>query len=125
MSSDERRKYPRVFESVPCRVILGPSAFVTETKNLSCGGALCYLNSPLPIMTKLDVALLLPSGTESSATRSIRCVGVVVRREPPVGSTGSPSYPTAIYFSQLAQDDRRRIAEFVLQSMLSHDRRRS
>ncbi|MBI3615966.1 MAG: PilZ domain-containing protein [Candidatus Omnitrophica bacterium] len=124
MSSLDRRKYPRISESIPCQIAVGSSSFVAETKNLSCGGASCQLPQPLPLMTKLEVILNLPP-SESSSSRPIRILGVVVRQEPASVSGGSASYLTAIYFSEIQLEDRRRIAEFVLQSMLSHDRRRS
>jgi len=123
MPYSERRKYPRISETLPCQIQIGPSSLVAQTKNISCGGALCQLNQPLPTMTKLEIVLKLPS-LSGSLPQSIHCVGVVVRQEPP--SPGKPSsYLTAIYFSEIKLEDRRRIAEFVLQSILSHDRRRS
>jgi len=75
-------------------------------------------------MTKLEIFLELPS-PEGSSDRPIRIVGIVVRQEPASGSKEALSYPTAIYFSEIRPKDRRRIAEFVLNSMLSYDRRRS
>lgn len=123
MPFSERRKYPRISETLPCQIQVGSSALVAQTKNISCGGALCQMNQPLPAMTKLEIVLKLPS-LPGSLPQSIRCVGVVVRQEPPAPGK-PPSYPTAIYFSEIKLEDRRRIAEFVLQSMLSHDRRRS
>ncbi len=127
MPFPERRKYPRVYEPVPCEVSVGPSALVTQAKNLSCGGVLCLLSVALPLMTKLEVTLQLPGVGRGSPPQSIRCIGVVVRQELSLqpDSGKAASFQTAIYFSDIKQEDRRRIAEFVLQSMLSHDRRRS
>ncbi len=124
MPFSERRKYPRIPEFLPCQLSLDSIVLVAKTKNLSCGGALCQISESLPLMTKLNVRLELPSSTGFLA-QSIQCVGVVVRREPSPSPEGPPSYLTAIYFSEIKLEDRRRIAEFVLQSMLSHDRRRS
>jgi hypothetical protein len=73
------------------------------------------MNSPLPVMTKLAIALELPG----KILRPIRCVGVVVRRESHAERKGSSRYWTAIYFSRLKGGDRQRIAEFVLLGMLS------
>lgn len=111
----ERRKYPRITQAVPCQLRVGPSLLQAETKNLSCGGFLCRLSTPLALMTKLAVALELPGKTP----RPIRCIGVVVRRESHEDREEPSRYWTAIYFSQLKSGDRQRIAEFVLQSMLS------
>jgi hypothetical protein len=79
------------------------------------------------MMTKLEVTLQLPGVGRDSPLQPVRCVGVVVRQEPqpPPHAGEASSFQTAIYFSDIKPEDRRRIAEFVLQSMLSHDRRRS
>ena len=126
MPFSERRKYPRIAETVSCQVSVGSERFQTLTKNLSCGGALCSLSEQIPPMTKLDVVLDLPAipGTAAPSRQQVRCVGVVVRQDR-LPLEERPSYLTAIYFSELSLEDRRRIGEFVLQSMFSHDRRRS
>ena len=125
MPFSERRKYPRIAETVSCQVSVGSEKFQTLTKNLSCGGALCSLSEEIPPITKLDMVLELPAihGTAAPARQQVHCVGVVIRQDQlPLEEH---TYLTAIYFSELKPEDRRRIGEFVLQSMFSHDRRRS
>ena len=126
MPFSERRKYPRVYQSIQCQVCLGSEKFQTVTKNLSCGGALCSLAEPVPMMTQLEVVLDLPPsvGFGGLPRQSIRCMGVVVRQDR-LPLEQQPKYLTAIYFSDIKPEDRRRIGEFVLRCMLSHDRRRS
>ena len=75
-------------------------------------------------MTQLEILLNVPSLFPQGPPAPIHCTGVVVRQTPCAESKGT-GYLTAIYFSQLKAEDRKRIAEFVLQSMLAHDRRRS
>ncbi len=128
MGFAERRKYPRVSEAVPCQLTVGGYTLVAETRNISCGGALCRLSSVVAPMTQMEISFQLPGTIPGVSGRMIRCVGVVVRQEKEkVLSAGDASvrFTTAIYFSELKQEDRRLIAEFVLQSMLSHDRRRT
>ncbi len=122
MPFDERRKYPRVPESISCWFDAGTSAFTGKTTNLSCGGALCQLPRSIPPLTQLEIALELPA-TSQEGIQSIRCMGVVVRQESQPSTDGAVSYLTAIFFSNIKQEDRKRIAEFVLKSMLSHDHR--
>ena len=126
MPFSDRRKYPRVSEAVSCQVSLGAEKFQTITKNLSCGGALCSLSEQIPPMTKLEVVLDLPPLPSAAAPgrQTVRCAGVVVRQDR-LPLEEQPAYLTAIYFSDLKIEDRRRIGEFILQSMFSHDRRRS
>ncbi len=121
----ERRKYPRIPETVSWKVTVGSSIYATQTRNLSCGGALCQLPQSLPVMTKLEIAFDLPPGPQGHSARSIRCIGVVVRQESRVDPQGIRTYLTAIYFLDLKVEDRQCIAEFVLRSMLAHDDRRS
>lgn len=122
----ERRKHPRIHEAVRCEVCVGSEVYSTCTKNLSCGGALCLLSGPVAPMTKLELVLDLPSvgGLGALPRQQVRCAGVVVRQDP-LPLSQEPSFLTAIYFSDLKDADRRRIAEFVLRSMFEHDRRRS
>ncbi len=115
----ERRKYPRVAEAVPCQVKAKGEFLTALTRNLSCGGALFTMRRSLPLMTRLSVAFALPSSVDGGAPRPIRCTGVVVRKEPATEPGRSRSYLTAIYFSRIRPTDRRRIARFVLERMLS------
>lgn len=121
----ERRKFPRVCETIPCQIGLGTSSLPAVTQNISCAGALCVLSQSIPLMTKLDIALMLPAVSSALSPERIHCVGVVVRVESAIDPGGERSFLIAIYFSEISPENRRRIAEFVLNSMLSHDRRRS
>ena len=123
MPFKERRKFPRVEKSLPCRVVIGAKTYPTQTHNLGCGGALCQLAEAIVPLTKLDVTIQLPPTDRGLSPQLIHCIGVVVRQEPPIAH-GPPLYPTAIYFLELKPKDRQRIAGFVLQSMFAHDRRR-
>jgi c-di-GMP-binding flagellar brake protein YcgR len=125
MPFSERRKYPRIAENVSAQVSVGTEKLQTLTKNLSCGGALCSLPEEIAPMTQLEIVLDLPAvrGSASPVRQQVHCLGVVIRQDRlPLEEH---SYLTAIYFSDLKTEDRRRIGEFVLQSMFSHDRRRS
>lgn len=122
----ERRKHPRISESIRCEVCVGSEIFSTETKNLSCGGALCLLSRSVEPMTKLDLVLEMPSvpGMNALPRQWVRCAGVVIRQDR-MPLSQQPSFLTAIYFSDLKEADRRLIGEFVLRSMFEHDRWRS
>ena len=123
MSFVERRQYPRVRHSVQCQVAVGAEHLQAVTENLSCGGALCNLARAIAPMTRLDVLLDLPPPPGLGwPHQSVRCHGVVVRQDR-LPLAEKPTYLTAIYFSDLAEEDRRRIGEFVLQCMLARDRR--
>lgn len=119
-SGAERRRYPRVDEHLRIRVAGREEQIATETVNVSCGGTLCWLDRPLPLMTKVAVDLALPK-------RLIHCVGVVVRCQPTQAPwTRKGHYQTALFFTDLKRSDHRAIAEFVLESMMlrAHGHRR-
>ncbi len=108
MTASERRQYPRVREKLECRLSAPAGAFSVRTDDLSCGGASCLMDQMIAPMTKLSVQIDLP------ASNPVRCTGVVLRQQKTKNSGG---YQTALYFSDLDGSDRKRIAEFVLQSM--------
>lgn len=108
--SAERRRYPRVTEALRLQVRRGASQIATETINVSCGGTLCWLKTPLKPMTRVAVALALPK-------RLVHCTGVVIRCIR-VGSR----YQVGLFFTEISRQDHRAIAEFVLASILTHQR---
>ena len=75
----------------------------------------------------MEVSLELPDATHigGSPRQRVHCTGVVVRQDKLLQAGEPPPYLTAIFFSEIQDEDRRRIGEFILQSMLAHDRRRS
>ncbi len=113
----DRRRYPRVDETLRLKVRRGGEHVATETVNVSCGGALCWLDHRLRPMTKVAVALALPK-------RLVECTGVVIRCDLVKHGTGRhhPRYRVALFFLDLAREDHRAIAEFVLASMLTSPR---
>ena len=121
MAFAERRKYPRIDQAVPLKVATAQGEFLVETNNLSCGGVLCWFPESCQPMTKLDISLELP--VPDPEHRRIHCLGVVIRQEHRAEQRKTTPYLTAIFFSEISAVDRRRIAEFVLQSMLSHGSR--
>lgn len=120
----ERRKHPRIQKSLDCEVAVGRSSFRARTQNLSCGGALCRLAEPVAPLTKLEINLQLPPVARVPACQ-IRCRGIVVRQEPVERAERRDAYLTAIFFSDIKDEDRKRLAEFVLQGMLERARRPS
>ncbi|MBI1953808.1 MAG: PilZ domain-containing protein [Candidatus Omnitrophica bacterium] len=115
----ERRKYPRVAEALLCQVKAGRGVLTAETRNLSCGGALFRISKSLPLLTRLNVSFVLPRAGNGRSPVAIRCAGVVVRKDRSARAASCRSYLTAVFFSRIKPTDRRRIAQFVLERMLS------
>ena len=86
---------------------------VTETINLGCLGAYCQLNKHIPLMTSLKIALALPYGDQGNEFDYVECNGVVVRIEEILSEANLGSvYNTAIYFNEIEESEKEKIADF-------------
>ncbi len=106
----ERRRHPRVKKELALKVATDGYDFSTQTKDLSCIGAYCYVDKFIPPMTKLSVKLMLPAETvENNSTQKVQCKGVVVRTDacPPGG------FNIAIFFNQISVRSKDKISQYV------------
>ena len=106
----DRRRAPRVKMALPLTVTGQGKAFLVQTKNLSATGAYCAFRQFVSPMTKLRVRVEVTTG---SHPRIISCEGVVVRVDPPKPSRDQKHYDVAIFFHDLADDDRFSLARYV------------
>jgi hypothetical protein len=112
--SRERRRHPRINERVPFTIRSEDFDSVTETLNLSCLGAYCLLNKCLPLMMSLKITLALPRGGQAKAIDYAECQGVVVRvEEAESHRQGGREYNTAIYFNEIEESQKRKIARLI------------
>jgi len=111
----ERRRHPRVENSIPIKLSAADVDFVTESKNISCSGVYCRVDSYLAPMTKLRILLLLPVRKATKVTtKKIACGGVVVRTE---NSLSEEGFNPASFFNDIRPQDSRTLAEFVENAM--------
>jgi hypothetical protein len=107
---NEKRRHPRVSESLTIRAVDGGLAF--QTINLSAGGLFCTSPQFIAPMTRLSLAMDVPLPNDEPAR--IEGEAVVVRTEPespqPAHRGG---YRVALFFSRLADDDRRALQTFL------------
>jgi integration host factor subunit alpha len=109
----ERRRHPRINGRLQFKVKAEDFDTVTETINLSCLGAYCQLNKHIPLMTSLKIALALPYGDQGNEFDYVECNGVVVRIEEVLSETNMDSvYNTAIYFNEIEESEKEKIADF-------------
>jgi hypothetical protein len=114
-ASVEKRRHPRVDNSIPVKISASDADYVTETKNISCSGAYCRVGKYIEPMTKLAVTFLLPCRKAGRVvTRKISCHGVVVRT---VNALHEEGFFTAIFFSDINAQDSRLLNEYVNDSM--------
>ena len=111
---EERRRYPRSRRGVQAVDDKGEPGVLNHVDNISASGVLCHTVKPLPLMTKLGMALELPSPID----RRIDCEGVVVRCE--ADEQGDDNFKVAILYTRISDEDRDAIHEWV-ESDLAQD----
>jgi len=82
----------------------------TEIEDLSNAGIRFRTPSALPIMSRVQIALELPTGGKERVL--VSATGVVVRSDASA-SAGSHRYETAIFFEDITEASRLQIARFV------------
>lgn len=110
----ERRKFPRATKSLSLKIGHKDFFAITQTKNISCSGAYCEVESFVHPMTKLSITLFVPLEFEKKViTKKIDCKGIVVRTEPPAPTAGRNTFHIGIYFTDISRQDKNIIARYV------------
>jgi len=111
----EKRRHPRVRDRLTLRSS-SPAEGMSEmsTTDLSLGGAHVIASRYFPLMTRVEVTLLLPpeEGIESGP-RPVRTEAVVVRVHPPQALPQVRNYEMALFFSRMEQRDRNALARYL------------
>ncbi len=111
--NQERRRYQRASKNIAIKLKDREADFVTETKNISCIGAYCQIDTYLPLLTKLSITLLLPRSKESKNAKHITCEGTIVRIERASDPPEHNKYNIAIYFNEISKGDMKIIDAYV------------
>jgi len=107
----ERRRYPRSRRGISLiQEDEGPGV-LNHVDNISAAGVLCHTVQPVPLMTKIGIALELPK----PFTHRIEAEGVVVRCE--ADECGDDHFRVAILFTRLREEDQEAINHFVHQDL--------
>lgn len=118
MGQKERRKSKRVAARIAMRVRQAADAARKSLKaqsiNLSSGGIYCRIPAFLPPLTRVTLSFELP-GLPDGPGKSISCSGVVVRCEK---FTDDEGYQAACCFTDLSEEDKEFIEDFVTRQML-------
>ncbi len=103
----ERRRYPRSRRGIELVQDKGGPGVLNHIDNISANGVLCHTVKPLALMTKLSMALELPTPLE----RRVECEGIVVRCES--HEQGDDHFKVAILYTRISDEDREAVADFV------------
>ena len=107
----EKRQYPRVKSDLSLKIGVEGAKAITKAENISLSGVYCKVDSPIPLMSRIQIILLLPKSEKKS--QKIETTGVVVREHPVIISGKIIHYDVAIFFDSLSPRDRDLIAEHV------------
>jgi hypothetical protein len=84
----------------------------TRIRDLSSSGISFPAPAPLPLLSRVQIALELPDPTGGRARPSLAITGVVVRCDKTLPDSAAP-YDTAIYFEDLSDHARTQIARYL------------
>ena len=109
----EKRKKPRVNKKLKFRLVpdSDSSDLSGHTNNLSCIGANCNMNRPVPEMTKVELKLDIVS-------EEITFEGIVVRSE----EADDGTFNTAIYFDDISEKLQTKIENFINLKAIVNDK---
>lgn len=113
-SQDDRRRYPRSRRGLSLLRDAGGPGVLNHVDNISANGVLCHTVKPVPLMTRMSIALELPK----PFNRRLETEGIVVRCDP--DEKGDDHFKVAILFTRLDDEDHAALRRYV-ESDLSHN----
>lgn len=110
----ERRKYLRAQKHLPLKLADKAFDIITETADISSAGIYCRVTRLLPVMSKIEVIMLVPVKGNGRHTKKIKARGVVVRTEPVIlRDTDKAHYNVAIFFTDMSKKDQKAIETYI------------
>ena len=121
MTTKERREHPRYDSEFAVQLAVRDGSqpagtLVSQSRNLSLGGIYCRLTRYVPILTKLQLTLLLPLRGKKKGevkTQMLRVDGVVVRTSPEEEKPGVSDYEIACAFLTIDDDTKKTLARYI------------
>ncbi len=119
--SDERREHQRFESEFAVQLAVRDGAtpqgtLVSQSRNLSLGGIYCHLSRFVPVLTKLQLTLLLPIRGKKKGdvkTQLLRVDGVVVRTTPEEEKPGVSDYEIACAFLTIDDETKKTLARYI------------
>ncbi len=104
--TEERRRYPRSRRGIPIVMDESGPGVLNHVDNISANGVLCHTVKPIPLMTRMSIALDLPHNNHR-----LEAEGIVVRCDP--HEMGDDHFKVAILFTKMSDEDHAAIVQFV------------
>ncbi|MFH1854229.1 MAG: PilZ domain-containing protein [Candidatus Omnitrophota bacterium] len=110
----ERRKHLRAKKHLPLKIADKAFDVITETVDISPAGIYCRITRLLPVMSKVEVIMLVPVKGNGKHTKKIRAKGVVVRTEPVILKDADKAhYNVAIFFTDMSKRDQQAVEAYI------------
>ena len=115
MAPTERRKTPRIAdEGLSLKVKGGDFDIITHTLNVSASGIYCKVEKEIPLMSRLQLMLMMPDpAKDGKSSVGVEVDGVVVRQHPVIIDGLVKHYDIAIFFENLSPKHRDMISEYI------------
>lgn len=115
MSGQERRRAPRISDDrVSLKVKGGGFDVMTHTLNISASGIYCKVEKELPIMSRVQLMLMIPEPAKDGKTsKAVEVEGVVVRQHPVIIDGCVKHYDVAIFFENLSPKHRELLSAYI------------
>ncbi|MCC6475265.1 MAG: PilZ domain-containing protein [Burkholderiales bacterium] len=88
-------------------------ADLARVKDLSASGVCCETSRPLPLLSQVQVVLLLPASAGRSP-HEVACTGAVVRC-----ARGASGFEVAVFFTEMDDPDRAALEAYVTSESLA------
>lgn len=115
MAPTERRRAPRIAdEGLALEVKGGDFDIMTHTLNISASGIYCKVEKELPLMSRVQLMLMIPDfAKDGKSSVGVEVDGVVVRQHPVIIDGRVKHYDIAIFFENLSPKHRDMISAYI------------
>lgn len=106
--SPERRISARLVDAFTFNIGFNGYDITASVINISTSGLLCRVSREIPVMSKIEMALILPSRVRTAHAETVKIKGVVVRND-----ADERGFRTAIFFIDISQAHRKKLDAYL------------
>jgi hypothetical protein len=110
----ERRRHPRIKDKNISIKLSGDGVnAITQSLDVSASGLYCKIDREIPIMTRVQIVLSIPSGKKPGSSVNMKLDGVVVREHAVKKDGKVQHYDIAIFFNTLLPRERKNLIQYI------------
>ena len=107
---DERRQSARLADTLQFEIGYEGFNIASQTINISTNGLMCRLAKNIPLMTQVDLILMIPAETAGGSGR-LRVKGAVVRA---FKNKTTGFFHLAVFFTEISNQSRHTLKRYIL-----------